>query len=193
MSDSSERVVVTGGLQCNHFVFIAEKSDGTRTIHGEHNMVVDTGRINSMKGILPFTTSPVTMVAIGAGVCSTAEDYAQDRLIYELIGNAARKDLTRTTDSLAIASNPLTNSDIVSEVVTIGGFTFRKKVVLQAVYDFVDSNNGNTFREYALFSTATLPGTPTGLSGVMYNRIVDPSPIPKDINTKIIIQITMRW
>ncbi len=132
------------------------------------------------------------MVAVGAGSGSTAAVHTQSQLVYELIGNSAyspagRKTLTNTTPVA------LTASDVTADTYTDGlGNVYYFKITVQAIFPSDDLNNGAPFREYGLFSTVTLPGTPTGTSGTMFNRFVGGSNIDKDSSTQITVNITLR-
>ena len=141
---------------------ITYQSDPTR------NLVVKTGRELALVDIFGLTAS-TPIVAGMVGASSTAATVDDDRLIYEHIGNATRKILTNTSDAA------LTASDIedVVYVDPVTSVTFYKKLTVKYSYGTSDGNNGQPFREYGLNSSITLPGTPTGLSGIMLNRLVD--------------------
>lgn len=156
-------------------------------VHEEkkENLIVKTGRADVLQ--LLFDLSGVALNAMGAGACSTAATVDDTRLNYEHILNPTRKDLTNTD------GDPLDVADIVDETYTDGlGNTYYKKLVLQATYAAGDLNNGHPFQEYGLFSTATLPGTPTGTSGVMFNHLVAASPISKDATITLLVIVTLR-
>lgn len=180
------------GLSCNGSLVVWKKEafdqDGNLIEVSEStNLFVDTGRVNMIKGCFPFTTSAVTMVAMSAGASGMAPDYPDDRLKYEFTGNANRYSLTKVGG----AALPLADVDITSLQQTINGYLSRKNFQVQATLDYTDGNNGQTIQEYGLHSTTTLPGTPTGLSGVMANRWVDPSPTTKTSLVRIVVTITV--
>jgi hypothetical protein len=149
-----------------------------------YNVIVKTGREDMLK-LLFNLTGQVPLVALGAGSGSTAADEADTRLETELIANATRKSLTKTD-----GSTPLI---VETDEVTIMGTDYFKKVVCRGVFLSGDSNNGSNFREYGLFTTLTLPGTPTGTSGIMFNHFVAGADIPKDASTEIDVDTTVRF
>lgn len=132
------------------------------------NLVVKTGRELALVDIFGLTAS-TAIIAGMVGASSTAATVDDDRLIHEHLGNATRKPLTNNLDV------GLTAADIedVVYVDPISGVTFYKKLTVKYSYGTSDGNNGQPFREYGLNSSITLPGTPTGLSGIMLNRLVD--------------------
>ena len=103
----------------------------------------------------------------------------------EHILNATRKSLTRTN-----GSTPLIVED---ETVTISGNDYHKRVVSLASYLSGDSNNGANFRDFGLFTIATLPGTAAGISGIMFNRYVAASNYAKDISNQLDVITTVRF
>ena len=151
------------------------------------NLFVDTGRVNMIKGCFPFTTSAVQMVAMSVGASSTAPDYPDDRLKYEFLGQSPRYSLTKVGG----AALPFADVDINSVQQAVSGYLSRKNLQVQATLDYTDGNNGQTIQEYGIHSTMTLPGTPTGLSGLMANRWVDGSPTTKTVLIKIVVTITV--
>lgn len=149
----------------------------------DFNVIVVGGKEEMLK--LMFNISGSPFIAMGAGEGSTAATVNDTRLETELIANATRKSLTKTD-----GSTPLT---VETEVTTIGANTYHRKLVSRASFLSGDSNNGDNFREYALFTTATLPGTPTSTSGVMFNRYVAASNIAKDSSIQINVDTTVRF
>lgn len=120
---------------------------------------------------------------MGSG--STAASATDTRLTTELIANATRLSLTNTSNA------SLTSSDIVDDPQTIGGVSYQKKIVVRASMLASDNNTGNV-QEYGLFDTATLPGSPTGTSGNIFNHFVAGSPINKTSSIQIDIDTTIR-
>ena len=165
---------------------IEEMSDGLVLEREGLNLITNAGRDLLLKDLFMLSGS-AGVVACGVGASSTTADVSDTHLTYELIGNAARKTLTNTN------GDPLSGSDIVDETTTISSVTYYKKLVCQAVWDSGDSNNGNQFAEYGLFTTDALPGTPTGTSGTMFNHYIDPSPTNKSASNSITVQITLRF
>lgn len=150
------------------------------------NLVVNTGREMLLRTLFMVGASS-GVVAMGVGASSTAATVNDTTLTYELTGNGIRKPLTNTSGAA------LSASDIVTEVVTISSVTYNRKVVAQAVWELSEGVNGNVFGEYGLFSSTATPGTPVGTSGVMFNHLIDPSPIPKTGANSITSQVTIRF
>lgn len=150
------------------------------------NLVVNSGRNLLIYFLLGFTGAS-SVVALGVDASSTAAAVTQTQLVYELRGNPTRKSITNTSNVA------LSASDIVLETTTIGSTTYYEKIVLQAQFAAGDGNNGNVFNGYGLFTTTTLPATPTASSGIMFNRFVDPAPITKTADNSITIQVTLRF
>lgn len=158
------------------------------TIYEEfsHNVVVKTGRAMVLE-LIAGTPTATSMPHMGIGASSTAATVNDTRLVHELIGNASRKT---TTDSSGGSRDA---SDIQDEQITIDGCTFYKKLTLQAVYNgATDGNQNQPVREYGLFSTWILPGTPTGTSGTMYNRFVAANTIILDSSTVLTVNMILR-
>lgn len=154
--------------------------------HESENLVTNVGREFVVRYLFGFGGAS-SIVALGVGASSTAPAVTQTQLVSELIGNAARKDLTNTS------GGALSVSDYVLETTTIGSTTYYSKIVLQAQFAAGDGNNGNTFNEYGLFTTAVLPISPTASSGDMFNRFVDAAPITKTGSNSVTVQITLRF
>lgn len=153
-------------------------------VEGE-NLVTNDGRDLLFKCLFMLAAS-AGVVSIGVGASATAAVVTDSRLTHELIYNPTRKPLTNTSGAA------LTSADIVSDPVTISTVNYYKKVVCQGEWLSGDLNNGNQFAEYGLFTTATLPGTPTGTSGIMFNHYIDPAPTIKTALNAIQLQITIR-
>jgi len=150
------------------------------------NMVVNTGRELLLKCLF-MTAGSAGVIAMGVGASSTAAAVTQTSLVYELTGNGIRKPLTN------VNGNPLSAADILSETVVISSNTYQRKLTAQSVWDTGDGNNNNIFAEYGLFTVLPTPGTPTASSGIMYNRLVDPSPTLKTGANSITAQVTVRF
>lgn len=167
---------------------IIERDLAGNTLRDEEltNIVVNPGKILMLQSLFMLTGSS-GVVAMGVGASSTAATVTQSTLVYELTGNATRKPLTNTSGAA------LSVSDIVAETVVISGVTYTQKLVAQAQWLTGDANNGNVFAEYALFSNPNCPSTPTASSGIMFNRLVDPSPTLKTAANNITSQVTIRF
>ena len=124
------------------------------------------------------------MAIIGAS--ATAAAVTDTRLTYELVGNLTRKTLLDSNN------NPVSTGAIQLQTIVVGGITFYEFIVLQATYLTTDGNNNNTFAEYGIFDSATLPGTPTSTSGTMFNHLIDPNPGFKSTTNQVLAQITVR-
>lgn len=134
----------------------------------DKNLFVKGGRELALVDIFGLTAS-TPLIGGMVGASSTAANVDQDRLIYEHIGNATRKILTNTSDAALTAAD-------VEDVVYVdpdSGVTFYKKLTVKYSYGTSDGNNGQPFREYGLNTAIALPATPTSLSGIMGNRLVD--------------------
>lgn len=153
--------------------------------HEATNIVVNTGREQTFRNLFAVGASG-PFIAMGVGASATSANVTDTRLTYELIGNPSRKLLFDKTNG------SLDNADIESETVAISGVTYYRKLVVQSTWDSTDSNNGNQFAEYGIFTTTTLPGSPTGTSGVMFNHFIDPAPIQKTASNSVTAQVTIR-
>lgn len=152
-----------------------------------HNLVVNTGRTQLLSlAFVPSASSIGGFYYLGVGASATAAAVTDTRLTYELIGNATRKTLTNTN------GNQPTSADIQLETITVSGCTFYEKIVLQATYTTGDGNNNNTFNEYGVFTSATLPVSPTGTSGTMFNHYIDSNPAFKASTNQVQIAVTIR-
>lgn len=152
----------------------------------KRNLVTTVGKDDVLALILALDGSG-PIIAGAAGACSTAADASDTHLNYEHILNSQRMTLTNTSDL------PLSSSDIQSDVVTIDGCEYTRKIVVRYRYDgSTDANVNQPFQEYALMSSITLPGTPTGVSGTMFNHYVAAAPIVLESTTTIIVDITIR-
>lgn len=154
--------------------------------HESENLVVNSGRDLTCFFLLGLGSAS-SIVALGVGASSTAVTATDTRLVSELIGNPTRKGLTNTSNTT------LTTADFTLDTTVVSGTTYYKKIVLQSQYAAGDLNNGNTFNEYGLFTTAVNPLTPTASSGIMFNRFVDPAPIQKTASNSVTVQITLRF
>ena len=157
---------------------VLEESDGD-------NLITNTGRVLILNNILGLGSSGI-IISAGAGASSTAATVNDTHLTYEHILNGTRKTLTNTSSVL------LTSADVVTELTTISGVDYYRKIVIQATWDSSDANNGHQFAEYGLFTSTAVPGTPSGTSGTMLNHYIDPTPTVKGAGNVIIIQITVR-
>lgn len=161
--------------------------------HEAKNIVVNTGRDNTIAQLLGFTWSasgtPVISMGVGASSDGTT-DQTKTKLSYEYIGNASRQTLTNTDSETLL--NLADRNDISLETLNVSGYDFYKKIIVQSVYGPSDGNNGQVFREYGLFTTLTKPSTPSATSGVMFNRFVDSDPITKSGSNSVVVQVTLR-
>lgn len=164
--------------------------------HEAKNFVVNNGRDNVIAQLFGLTwgASGTPVVAMGVGASSDSSTLptavTPTRLSYEYLGNASRRVLTNTDSEtlLGLADR----NDIASEDITISGYQFFRKIIVQSVYGPSDGNNTQVFREYGLFTTTTNPATPSSTSGIMFNRFVDPDPITKSGANTVVVQVTIR-
>lgn len=164
----------------------ANTGEITELIQPKNELVVDGGR-SDLAYLLFALAGSASMNCVGIGSGLTAVDYPDTRLVYELIANSSRKILRTESDTNYSAA------DVVSEATTIGGCTFRKKIVLKAIFLEADSNNGVAWSEAGLFSNTTLPATPTSTSGLMFDRILFDSPFTKTASQRIELIFTIRF
>lgn len=155
-----------------YHIFHEKISTGEQLSPPSHglNKVVLLGKENLLRGVVDL--SPTAFNYMGASPCVTAADVVQTNLLYEHIGDATRPLVTSTTPSGG-GYAALSASDLADESTTVGGVAVDKKLTMQAIWLGTGGNLGKTFRSYGLFSTATLPGTTTGTSGIMFSRFVD--------------------
>lgn len=160
---------------------------GNTHVSEDYNLVVNSGRTRLMSlAFIPSASAAGGFYFLGVGASSTTAQVADTRLTYELVGNLTRKSL--------VNSNNLTpgTGDIQLQTITISGVTFYEYLVLQATYLTTDGNNNNTFAEYGIFDSGTLPGTPTATSGTMFNHFIDPNPATKSSTNQVQASITIR-
>ena len=148
-----------------------EKESGEILSHTQSpNLVVNVGREYILRDL--FNLSGTDFLYMGAGSSSTTATVSDTRLTYELIGNADRKNLLNTS------GGALDPSDIETGPYTVNAQTYYKRLSVQVEYDGdTDGNVDQVFQEYGIFSSDTLPGTPTSTSGLMFNHYIAPSPI----------------
>ena len=155
---------------CEWVIRVEDAFTGEITYESDphRNLVVKGGRDLALRDIFGLTAS-TAVIAGCVGACSTAATVNDTTLAYEHIGNATRKALTNTSDAA------LTSSDIADVVYVdpITSVTFYKKLPIKYSYLTSDGNINQPFREYSLNTSITLPTTPTGSSGTMFNRLVD--------------------
>ncbi len=157
-------------------------------VHESHgtNLVVNTGRSQLLgTGFIPSASGTTGFYYLGVGASAVAAAVTDTRLTYELIGNPSRKTVT---DSSGNVPSP---SDIQTQTTIVGTCSFYQQLVLQAIFTSSDGNNGTTFNEYGLFTSTTLPGSPVGTSGTMYNHYIDPSPAFKSSTNQVTAVVTI--
>lgn len=166
--------------------FIATHKDTGEVLFDftKENLITDDGRTHALS-LLAGATGTVTFVAMAVGDddgSSLALAATNVRLGNELLGNAQR---IACTDS---GGGSFATGDVQSEV----SGSNRKYLIWQAIFPEGDGNNGSNFRELALMSTTTLPGTPTTQSGTMFNRIILDADIPKTDQFILTVQVKVR-
>lgn len=155
------------------------------------NLITNSGRTQFFLNLLAMTASG-GFVALGVGASTTTAQVTDTRLTHELIGNTARKPLTNTFGAALSPSDIVTATTAIVLNVTSTA-TFYQNISCQAVWNSGDLNNGNQFGEYGLFTTATLPGTPTSTSGTMFNHLIDPNPTFKSAANQITAIVTVYY
>jgi hypothetical protein len=149
------------------------------------NVVTDGGRQLLAYNLLGVgATGFALYMAMGSG--STPADHLQDRLVYELIADGTRPLVTNENASALSAAT-----------VTLTGYTdddydppypyYVQAIVRADIDGDTTLNVGASVREVGLNTVAACPGTPTGLSGVLWNRYVYPSSTPLDPGTLLIV------
>jgi hypothetical protein len=162
---------------------IPEKASVTE----QTNLVVNTGRTRLMSlAFVPSASAAGGFYFLGVGASATVAAVTDTRLTYELIGNPTRQTLLNSNNGTVNTGN------IQLLTIVVGGVTFYEFLQLQATYLTNDGNNLNTFAEYGIFDSATLPGSPTSTSGTMFNHLIDPNPSFKSTTNQILSQITIR-
>lgn len=154
----------------------------------DHNLVVNSGRVHALARIVGMTAG-LSFPYLGVGSDNgTILALANTNLTLgnELIANASRITCTDTV------GNPLSSDPLSTIVADSSVSPYQEKIVIQGVYGTSDANNGSTFAEYGLFSTATLPSTGSGTSGTMYNRFLPASSFVKSSSLAVTIQLTLR-
>ncbi len=125
------------------------------------------------------------------GSSSTAALATDTRLTSENL-NTGGGDTYTVRPSLTNQSGAsLSGADIVDDPQTIGGIAYQKKIIVRGKFLTTDLS-GATFYEFGLFDTTTLPGTPTGTSGVMFNHFVLGTSIVKSPSLEIDTDTTIR-
>lgn len=151
--------------------------DGLIYEETKENIVVRLARVDLLKHVFNLG-SPINtgFLYMGAGSGSTAAAVTQSALVTELTGNANRITVTNT------AGAALSASDIVQETSS----SYDQKIIVQAAYPTGDGNNGSTFYEFGLFSSATFA------AGTMWNRFVLGASIAKTNLIAITLQVSIR-
>lgn len=146
-------------------------------VHEQENVITDLGRASILKQWVGVAGSSFIYLGVGDG--STAAASTDTQLDNELTGNASR--ITTTDDT----GGAFDAGDVISDL-TVPPYTM--KVVIRGVFGLSDGNNGQNFREFALFDNATHT-PPTGLMG---NRFVLASNIAKTGSISVTCDITLR-
>jgi hypothetical protein len=143
-----------------------------------YNKICNNGRDELLK--LLFGLSGTDFEAGGVGDSTTATSETHDRLQNELITGTTRKALTDAS------GGALGSADIAA-----GTLPYFRELTVMWEYPNGDALDGETFAEFALFSTNVLPGTPTGTSGIMFNRFLATTPFVKDTNQTVQVKCTI--
>lgn len=148
------------------------------------NVVTDGGRALMANNLLHLPGSGFALYgAMGSG--STAATHLQDRLVYELIADGTRPLITNQDASV------LSTSAVTVTTYTDNDYDPPYEYYVQAAIRFdmdgdTSANVGAPIQEVGLNTVAACPSTPTGLSGVLWNRYVYPSPTTLDAGTLFI-------
>ncbi len=157
---------------------------GEVKVSEDTNLVTNAGRDLVIKSLFMMSGS-AGVICAAVGTSTSAATVADTRLNYEILP-AGRVGLT------SLGGSALSAADITTEVVTIEGTQYQKKLVAKALWP-AGVGTGYVFTEYMLNTSLTSPATPTSTSGVMFNHYIDPSPSNKGADTAIEIQITCRF
>lgn len=150
-------------------------------INDNYNVVTTNGRKLMDYNLLGLSGSAVALwMAMGSG--TTGPSVTQDRLVYELIGDTNRPTVTLSNgsplDATAVTANTYTDTNYTPNYSYYAQFT-----VLGEMNGATSANVGAPIQEIGLMTARACPGTPTGLSGVMWNRYVFASPTTLDSET----------
>jgi hypothetical protein len=133
-----------------------------------YNIVTTAGRMLSDYTLLALSGSghPLWM-AMGSG--TTSPSVTQDRLVYELIGDVTRPAVTLSNgsplDATAVSATPYSDTNYTPSYEYYAQFT-----VLGEMNGATSANVGAPIQEVGLVTNRNCPGTPTGISGVLWNR-----------------------
>ena len=148
------------------------------------NVVLDGGRALMAYNLLNLPGSGWALYgAMGSG--TTAATHTQSRLVYELIADGTRP-LIKNQDA-----SPLSTAAVTVTTYQDDDYTPAYEYYVQAIVRFdmdgdTSANVGAPIQEVGLNTVAACPSTPTGTSGVMWNRYVYPSPTTLDPGTLFI-------
>lgn len=148
--------------------------DGKIATGDNWNVVTDTGRQLLAYNLLNLPGSGWALYgAMGSG--ATAATHTQDRLVYELIGDTTRPLITNQDASpLSTAAVTVTTYNDTSYIPT---YSYYVQAIVRFQMDGDTSANVNKpIQEVGLNTVAACPSTPTGLSGVLFNRYVYDTP-----------------
>lgn len=152
------------------------------------NLVVDPGRKNALKQTFG-TGSPATVTFTHGSVGddpASPSSYVETHLKSELIN----VDGTYTTRRpiVSLSGGALADADYTLDPVGAN----RYKVIFKFIYPTDHPTNGETYAEFGVHSTGTLPGSPTSASGTMLARFVPTTAFDKDGAFQVTMQWTMR-
>ncbi len=133
-----------------------------------YNVVTTTGRTLIDYTLLGLAGSGHTLwMAMGSG--TTGPSVSQDRLVYELILDTNRPAVTLSNgdplDTSAVSATPYTDAGYTPNYEYYAQFT-----VLGEMNGATSANVGAPIQEIGLVTNPACPGTPTGISGVLFNR-----------------------
>lgn len=149
---------------------IGKDKDGNVIHHTppKPNLQVNGGKVQNLNWIGHIATSaPSGFIFLMIGPCANTPSVTDTTLGggsgYEYIGNSQRIVISNFTVS--------------AETTVYSGITFTQKMVGSVTIDGATDLNatvpGSPLQTYGLNSSPTLPGTPTGSSGIMFNELVD--------------------
>lgn len=134
------------------------------------NIVTDTGRQLMLNSLFALAGSgSISFACFGAS--STTAVHTQDSLVHELIADGTRPRLLNSAGgTLTSASTTITTYNDTSYTPTYSYYA--QTVVLGQINGATSLNVNQPIQEIGMNTSVTCPATPSGISGVMFNRYV---------------------
>ena len=148
------------------------------------------GKAQLLNRLFALGASPIIALAVGSS--NTAAAATDTHLGSENLNTGGGDTYTVRPTLTNTAGASLSSGDIVDDPQTISGIFYQKKIIVRGKFLTTDLP-GDTFYEYGLFDTTTLPGSPTGVSGTMFNHVVVGTPITKTLSIEVDCDTTIRF